>query len=387
MTSTEPTRRSSSTTNADAIESSAPSTQAIPLGDRPVRVAILGCGQIADAHLGQLQRIRFAEVVGVCDSYEDLAYQAGVRFNVPQFTDLDNMLQVAQPDVVHIATPAHTHAPLAIKLLHAGCHVYVEKPFTLDVAEADRVIEVAANTGRRICIGHDQLFDPMWLRARQLVQSGAIGEARHVESILGYPIDGKFGALVKGDPNHWVRKLPGGLFQNTISHPLYRITDLLPDAEPVLLGNWLRRGGLDFPTELHIALEGEQVAGSLTFSTHLPPQRITRIYGTRGHLAIDFDGQVIRRAARPRMPGAFAKLEMPWRGFWDSCGNLGRNMWRFACGDIHYFAGMKNLFEAFYRSLQQGTEPPIPVAEIRRVTGLMDRIFEHCRSQDSQETT
>ena len=347
-----------------------------------IRVAVLGCGQIADAHLSQLQRIRCADVVGVCDAHEDLAYQAAARFGVSQYTHLDALLSEARPDVVHIATPAHTHAQLAMQLLQAGCHVYVEKPFTLDVHEADAVLRVASETGLQVCVGHDQLFDPMWLRARRMVEAGAIGKVRHVESILGYPLDGKFGALVANDPNHWVRRLPGGLFQNTISHPLYRITDFLADEEPVLVGNWLRRGDFDFPTELHMALEGAEVSGSLTFSTRIPPQRITQIYGSTGTLWIDFDGQVIRRMARPRMPGAFAKLEMPLRHFTESCGNLTRNLWRFACGEIHYFAGMKNLFEAFYQSILTGSAPPVPVAEMRRVTSLMDQLFAHCRAQE-----
>lgn len=351
-------------------------------GDR-IRVALLGCGQIADAHLSQIQRIKFADLVGVCDSYEDLAYQAAARFKVPGcFTDLDDMLATTRPDVVHIATPAHTHATLSIKLLRAGCHVYVEKPFTLDVDEADEVLDVARETGRQVCVGHDQLFDPMWLRIRQMIARGAIGEVKFVESILGYPIDGNFGSLVAADPHHWVRQLPGGLFQNTISHPLYRITDLLPDPQPRLLGEWLRRSPFDFPTELHMGLEGETAGGSLTFSTRIPPQRITRVYGAKGMLAVDFDTQIIRREMRPRLPGAFAKLEAPLRHFSESCGNLFRNAWRFAWGDIHYFAGMKNLFESFYRSILFGDPTPVPPAEIRRVTAIMDQIFDHCRRQE-----
>ncbi len=366
-----------------ALPSAVSAVSPVPVQRTRIRVAMLGCGQIADAHLSQLQRIKFVDIVAVCDAYEDLAYQAAARFKIPTyFTNVQEMLRVTQPDVVHIATPAHTHAALAKQLLESGCHVYVEKPFTLNVQEADDVLRVASETGKQVCVGHDQLFDPMWLRARRMIGGGAVGEVRFVESILGYPIDGKFGALVKDDPQHWVRKLPGGLFQNTISHPLYRILDLLPDEQPLLLGNWLRREPYDFPTELQLGLEGAQVGGSLTFSTRIPPQRLTRVYGSKGMLAIDFDTQVIRREDRPRLPGAFAKLEAPLKQLGESCGNLARNMWRFAWGDIHYFAGMRTLFERFYRSILFAEATPIPAAEIRRVTAIMDQIFDHCRRQD-----
>jgi len=349
-----------------------------------IRVALIGCGQIADAHLSQLARIPSANVVAVCDRHEDLAYQAAARFNVPQtFTDMHQMLDEVSPDVVHLTTPAQSHAPLAIELMQAGCHVYVEKPFTLDAHEAEQVMEVARECDREVSVGHDQLFDPLWLKAKVWIMNGLIGDVRHVESILGYPIDGKFGQQVAGNPNHWVRKLPGGLFQNTISHPLYRITDFMnADDEPTIIGGWLRKPKFDFPTELNITLHTPELSGQLTFSTNLPPQRITRIYGSKATMALDFDAQTLRLTKRPTLPGAFAKIEAPHSNLMNAMWNLTSNMWRFARSDIHYFAGMKTLFEQFYDSIQKQSRPPITKNEILHVTRLMDRIFDHCRDAD-----
>lgn len=353
-----------------------------------LKVAILGCGQIADAHLSQLKRIDFADVVAVCDTYEDLAFQAAVRFQIPgQYTSLDCMLDEAQPDVVHVTTPAHTHAALTRQLLQRGCHVYVEKPFTLDAASTLEVLTQAELANREICVGHDQLFDPTWRRVKSWIRSGRIGEVRHVESILGYPISGSFGALVASNSDHWVRRLPGGLFQNTLSHPLYRITDLLSEEQPQILGDWSTRPEYDFPTEMQLSLQGRHQSASLTFSTQLPHQRITRIYGTAGTLEADFDAQIVRFCRRAKLPGAFAKLEMSCQQFWNATGNLSRNLWRFARSDIHYFAGMKELFERFYRTILFGESAPIPPSEIYRVTLLMDRIFEHCRERQASVPT
>ena len=350
----------------------------------PLRIALLGCGQIADAHLQEIRKLPSARLVAVCDVHQDLADQAAARFEVPaRFTDLQAMIETARPDVVHVTTPAHTHAGLAARILEAGCHVYVEKPFTLDAVEAARVVGIAQQHGRHLCLGHDQLFDPMWLEVRRRVERGEIGPVRHVESTLGYPISGQFGTQVTGDPNHWVRKLPGGLFQNTISHPLYRITDFLLDEHPQIQAHWTRTGRFPFPTELSVFLRGESVTGSLTFLSTITAQRITKVHGAKGALEVDFDAQTIRHLAPPRLPGAFGKLDVPFRQWREAARNFRRNVWRFAKGDIHYFAGMKTLFERFYGAIQNNTPLPIPPAEMVRVTRLMDEIFDQCRDRET----
>src|SRR5258708_21790211 len=103
------------------------------MSGRKLRVALIGCGQIADAHLGEIRKIPRAELVAVCDRERDLALQAAARFGVAGvFDDVSQMLASAKPDVVHITTPPHTHRPLATEVLEAGAHAYVEKPFAVD---------------------------------------------------------------------------------------------------------------------------------------------------------------------------------------------------------------------------------------------------------------
>lgn len=347
----------------------------------PMRVALVGCGQIADAHLGEIARIPDATVVAVCDRHRDLAVQAAARFAVPAvYGDLADLLREARPEVVHVATPAHTHFAVARDCLLAGCHVYVEKPFTQTAAEAETLVALAAEHDRQLCAGHDQLFDPAWLALRERIARGEIGDVTHVESILGYPISGPFGSQVAADPNHWVRKLPGGLFQNTISHPLYRITEFLDDAEPHVAAAWHSRPPHDFPTDLWVQLRGARVTGSLTFCSTITSQRITRVYGSRGALEVDLDGQVIRRIGPAKAPGAFAKLLTPWQQKRDAGRAFWRNVNRFLKADIHYFDGLRNLSARFYESIRTGSAPPIAANEIVRVTRLMDRIFESARA-------
>jgi predicted dehydrogenase len=250
------------------------------MNEKGIKVGLVGCGQIADAHLQQIRRIPWAEPVAVCDLEPLLARQAAERFEIPgQFTSLEQMVEQCRPDVVHITTPVESHRPLAKQLLEAGVHVYVEKPFTVDVSEARDVVDCARRNDRLVCLGHDQLFDPTWLECRERIDAGEIGDVQHVESVLGYPLQGPFGTQVIGNPDHWVRRLPGGLFQNTISHPLYRITEFLTDPKPELQASWFSRfNHIPFPTELRAHLRGDHVTGCLLFTSSTKPcHRLTRI--------------------------------------------------------------------------------------------------------------
>jgi predicted dehydrogenase len=349
-----------------------------------LKVAVVGCGQIADAHLQEIRKIPGVSPVAVCDRYRDLAAQAAARFEVPGvFEDLDTMLEVARPDVVHITTPPHAHAALARKVLAAGAHAYVEKPFTVDVGEADEVLAAAEEHGRLVCVGHDQLFDPAWEECRRRFQGGEFGRVVHIDAVLGYDLSGPFGQVFLTERDHWLRRLPGGLFHNTISHALYKITDFLPDEQPRLWATWFgAKEGT--PTELRVLLQGAEVTANLFFSSLARPiQRVARLYGTRQMAEVDLDGSVIRCQHPQRWPGPFARIEAPLRQWREAGRNLARNLWRFFRNDLHYFAGMNRLFSLFYRAVREGTESPIPPAEIRRVTALMDEIFRCCRRPHS----
>jgi predicted dehydrogenase len=352
-----------------------------------LRVALIGCGQIADAHLGEIRKLPQADVVAVCDRERDLAAQAGARFEVPQvFDDVAQMLAVARPDVVHVTTPPHTHRALAIEALEAGAHVYVEKPFTVDRAEADELIAAAESSGRMVCAGHDQLFDPAWEECRDLHERGALGEIVHIDAVQGYDVSGPFGRLVAGDPEHWVHRLPGGIFQNTISHALYKITEFLPDEQPGILGFWFpppERGLV--PTELRVLFRGERTTATLASSCAARPvQRIVRVHGTKGSVEVDFDARLVRHYAPLRWPGPFAKIEAPWRQAREAKGHVRRALRRFLRNDLHYFTGMSRLFDRFYRAILEDGPPPIAYREICRVTEIMDQIFAACRENQSE---
>lgn len=111
---------------------------------RELKVAIVGCGQIADGHVSEIQKLGDAAVLAVCDSEPLMAEQLAVRYGVPRwFSDYAAMLEEVRPDVVHICTPPASHLALTRAAVDAGCHVYVEKPLALDYQESVALVELS----------------------------------------------------------------------------------------------------------------------------------------------------------------------------------------------------------------------------------------------------
>src|SRR5882762_11418629 len=114
-----------------------------------LKVAIVGCGKIADSHVSAIRRIKGCEIVAVGDQEPLMARQLSERFLIKRyFSDLTELLGEARPDVVHITTPPQSHFDLAKLCLESGCHVFVEKPFTLYEEEARTLIALARERQR-----------------------------------------------------------------------------------------------------------------------------------------------------------------------------------------------------------------------------------------------
>ena len=141
-----------------------------------LKAAIVGCGKIADAHATQILRAGDCEIVGVCDREPLMARQLYERFPIKAyFGDVAELLREARPDVVHITTPPGSHFEIARLCLEHGSHVYVEKPFTIDAAEAQRLISLASQKGLKLTVGHNYQFSHAARRLRALAQSGYLG--------------------------------------------------------------------------------------------------------------------------------------------------------------------------------------------------------------------
>jgi predicted dehydrogenase len=361
-----------------------------------LKVAIVGCGKIADAHASQIQKLEGCEIVGVCDREPLMAKQLYERFPVKQyFTDLPELVSKARPDVVHITTPPESHFEIARFCLESGCHVYVEKPFTVYAEEAQRLVDLANQFGLKLTAGHNYQFSHVARRMRALVEGGYLGGAPvHMESHYGYDLgDPSYARALLGDKNHWVRRLPGKLLQNIISHGIARIAEFLTSDSPHVIAYGFASPLLkeikesEFVDELRVVIcEEERATAYFTFSSQMKPSpHEFRIYGPKNGLILDQSHEILLRLRGAKFKSYADHFVPPVLFAKQYIGNLRKNVGSFLARDFHMDSGMKYLIESFYHSIREHTAVPIPYREILLTAKIMDAIFDQLRAGRSQD--
>ncbi len=359
-----------------------------------IKVAIVGCGKIADAHAEQISALPDCEIVGVCDSEELMARQMYERFKVRQyFSNLDALLERAKPDVVHITTPPHSHFGLAARCLEAGCHVYVEKPFTINTDEAERLIDLAKSRKRKITAGHDDQFTHSARHMRELVKNGYLGgQPVHMESYYGYDLgEERYARALLGDKEHWVRSLPGKLLHNNISHGISRIAEFLVGDNPKVVAHgftsaFLKKlGEDDIIDELRVIIsDDEDMTAYFTFSSQIRPiLHHFRIFGLKNSLLVDHYNQTVIKVSGGKFKSHLDKFIPPLIYAKQYLANSAKNIGYFAKNDFHMKEGMRYLIKSFYLSVVEDAPLPISYREILLTSMIMDEIFEQIYTRDS----
>ncbi len=338
-----------------------------------LRVALVGCGRIAQTHCGYLRQLSQVELVGACDV--DAAGREAFtrRWQLPAYADVGELLDAAQPQVVHVVTPPATHAALAIELLDAGVHVLVEKPMALTTAEAGEMRAAAQRNGRCLTVNHNRWFDPVVGRARALMESGALGALVGVEVFQGAAV-GEADAP-PGQTTHWSAELPGGVLANLAPHPVYLLRGFVGAITDVeVLARRDARGRL---RELRAIVAGEHSLGGLTISLQARPfmNRLT-LLGTQMTAEVNLNNMTLISRRTRHAPKLLGKV-LPNL---DEAFQLVRatviNSIEFLRGRQRYFPGMGVHFGALYRALASGAAPPVSADDGYEAVALQQQIWE-----------
>jgi predicted dehydrogenase len=260
-----------------------------------VRAIVVGTGFGVRVHVPALQKAGF-DVVGLVGRDRDKTARRASRVGVPHsFGTLTEALRLPDIDVVTIASPPATHAPLALEAIAAGCHVLVEKPFTLDAVEA-RTLQTAADAADVIAlVGHEFRFAPDRSAVTRALARGAIGPPRLATFIWHLPV---VAALDAPAPDWWFDSTRGGGWLNasashfadavrlwfgdtaTVSAALPMLSDRDPDrfAEDTVVIRFQSLAGCEGIIEQSAAVWG-------------PEFQVMRIAGPAGNVVVQ-DGTV-----------------------------------------------------------------------------------------------
>lgn len=360
-----------------------------------IKVGIIGCGKIADQHAHKIQNMSACSIVGVCDSEELMAKQLYERFEVGHyFNDVNEFLEKTTPDVVHITTPGQSHLELGKLCLEAGCHIYIEKPFTLNTEEAETLINLANDKNLKLTVGHNLQFNHAAMRMRKMIKDGYLGgDPVHMESYYCYDLgDERYAKALLGDKKHWVRALPGRLLHNLISHGIGKIAEFIKSDHPKVIAHGFTSPLLksinenDIIDEVRVIInDSDCKTAYFTFSTQMRPTlRHFRIYGPRNALIVDDDEQILIKVNGKKYKSYLNQFVPPYVYAKQNLANLGHNVMKFIKRDFHPDSGMKYLIESFYSSITDDTPLPISYKEILITSRIMDDIFAQIYSQSKE---
>jgi predicted dehydrogenase len=186
-----------------------------------LNVALVGCGIVTVGHFHAWRRIPQAKIVAVCDLNENLARTVAEKWSVPHYYKTLSEAVTGGVDVVDICTPPQSHAALAAQAMNAGMNVLIEKPMTMTVDDAEKIVNAQRASGVKAGVIHNWLFDAPVLAARSIAQKGKIGEILNIEIEALNTREDSMAANEK----HWSHKLPGGRFSEMLAHPIYLLRD------------------------------------------------------------------------------------------------------------------------------------------------------------------
>ncbi len=176
-----------------------------------VRLGIIGVGSRGRALLLNLQEVNNVDIVAVCDNYEP-NYQRAIKLTngkANAYYDYRKMLDKEKLDGVVIATPLHEHAHITIDSLNAGLHVFCEKSMARTLEDCKRMADTHKATGKILQIGHQRLFNPVYLNALERVKAGEIGQITQVRAYWHRN-------------NDWRRPVPSPELERKINWRLYK---------------------------------------------------------------------------------------------------------------------------------------------------------------------
>ncbi len=326
---------------------------------RKVRWGVLGVAHIAVKKvIPAMQAGEYSQIVAIASRDLKKAEAAAGALGIPKaYGSYEELLADPEIEAIYNPLPNHLHVPWSVKAAEAGKHVLCEKPLSLDAAEARELLNVQAATGVKIGEAFMVRTHPQWLRAREIVHSGRIGELRAAMGFFSY-----FNRDAANIRN--VVEWGGGALFDIGCYPINttrfvfgeeprRVMALL-ERDPDMKTDRLSSAILDFPS-------GQVV---FTCSTQLVPYQRMQFFGTKGRVEIEIPFN--------------APPDKACRLFVDDGSDLfgtSAETETFPVCDQYTIQG-----DLFSRAVRGEIDVPVPLADAVRNMAVIDALFRSAES-------
>jgi predicted dehydrogenase len=321
---------------------------------KKVRWGVLGVANIAVKKvIPAMHFCELAEITAIASRDLGKAQQAAESLRLPKaYGSYEELLADPDIDAIYNPLPNHLHVPWSIKAAEAGKHVLCEKPIALSVEETRTLIETRDRTGVKIGEAFMVRTHPQWLRAREIVRSGEIGELRAIVSTFSYFNVDKTNVRNMADIGGGAL-LDVGCYPITMSRFLFerepsRVTGII-DRDPEMKTDRLTSALLDF------------APGQAAFicSTQLVPFQRMQVFGTKGRVELEIPYNI--------------PPDRPSRIFVDDGSQLaGRSarLEQFPTADQYTIQG-----DEFSRAILENSEVPVPLENALANMRVIEAIF------------
>lgn len=278
-----------------------------------MKILMIGLGSIGQRHLRNIKRVLGDEaeilayrVRGLQRTFSDtMQIRENVsleeEFGITSYGDLDEALQ-QKPDLAFITNPTNMHIPCAIKCAKAGCHLFLEKPISDDMAGMDELKQVIKEQGIKVFVGYQNRFHPGIQAVKEVVESGELGRILSVRAVVGERLT-TMHTYEDYKETYMARKdMGGGVVTNQLVHEMDYLYYLFGKPVSVYaIGGTQGNLGIDVEDNCDgiFVMESEET-GKVSVSVHAdfyqsPPSRFVKVVGEKGQIEADLIHAVVTK--------------------------------------------------------------------------------------------
>ena len=249
-----------------------------------INVAVIGAGLIGNTHIAAIGQIEGMTVKAVCDVTREKAEQLAAKHGIAEVSDNhETVLADSTIDAVIVAVPNRYHRDVALAVAQAGKHMLLEKPVSYNYATAKEVLDACSTTGQIVRVGHNERCQNASILARELVQSGVLGEVLSFRNVFSHSWK-----VVSIDDYRWNLEISGGATMMDITSHSVDLVRYLIGGQYASVTSSLRHSAMPKLVDDNVHLLAEMTngaSGSFASDRFSPTHHFTtELYGTEGSL-------------------------------------------------------------------------------------------------------